>query len=208
MTERSPAARDPDPDAFPNIRGRGEGPIGGARLLAGVGTSALRLGVVLIILGILALLAPWGAATAIDVACGVVLATAGLAQIMLSATAFDWRGFWLSLVCGAIALMAGTAMLAIPRTGIEAIVVFVGLAFLFEAAAKFAAAWALRDAFPWVWLLGDGLLTAVLGSILVTASPEDDGVLLGVLIGVNLISSGTTFLFTGWSLRQRVTAGP
>ena len=77
MTERSPAARDPDPDAFPNIRGRGEGPIGGARLLAGVGTSALRLGVVLIILGILALLAPWGAATAIDVACGVVLATAG-----------------------------------------------------------------------------------------------------------------------------------
>ena len=208
MSTRSPAARDPDPDALPNIRGRGEGPVGAERLLAGVGTSALRLGVVLVILGILALLAPWGAATAIDVACGVVLATAGIAQIMLSASALDWRGFWLSLVCGAISLMAGTAMLAIPRTGIEAIVVFVGLAFLFEAAAKLAAAWALRDAFPWVWLLGDGLLTAVLGSILVTASPEDAGMLLGVLIGVNLLSSGLTFAFTGWSLRQRVTAGP
>jgi len=208
MSTQSPPARDSDPEVLPNIRGRGDGPVGGARLLAGVGTSALRLGVVLVILGILALLAPWGAATAIDVACGVVLATAGIAQIMLSASAFDWRGFWLSLVCGAISLMAGTAMLAIPRTGIEAIVVFVGLAFLFEAAAKLAAAWALRDAFPWVWLLGDGLLTAVLGSILVTASPDDAGTLLGVLIGVNLLSSGVTFAFTGWSLRQRVTTGP
>jgi len=208
MSTQSPPARDPDPEALPNIRGRGDGPVGVERLLAGVGTSALRLGVVLIILGILALLAPWGAATAIDVACGVVLATAGIAQIMLSATALGWRGFWLSLVCGAISLMAGTAMLAIPRTGIEAIVVFVGLAFLFEAAAKLAAAWALRDAYPWVWLLSDGLLTAALGSILVTASPENAGTLLGALIGINLLSSGVTFAFTGWSLRQRVTAGP
>ena len=51
-------------------------------------------------------------------------------------------------------------------------------------------------------------LLAGLGSILVTASPEDAGTLLGVLIGVNLLSSGLTFAFTGWSLRQRVTAGP
>jgi uncharacterized membrane protein HdeD (DUF308 family) len=194
---------DPLPEQDPSF-----GPRGAGRLVARVGTSALRLGVVLAILGALALIAPWGAATAVDIACGVALATAGIAQIMLSATAFDWRGFWLSLVCGAISLMAGTAMLAIPRTGIEAIVVFVGLAFLFEAAAKLAAAWALRDAYPWVWLLSDGLLTAVLGSILVTASPEDAGTLLGALIGINLLSSGVTFAFTGWSLRQRVTAGP
>lgn len=77
MSTQSPPARDPDPEALANIRGRGDGPVGAERLLAGVGMSALRLGVVLIILGILALLAPWGAATAIDVACGVVLATAG-----------------------------------------------------------------------------------------------------------------------------------
>ena len=183
------------------------GPRGAGRLFARVGTSALRLGVVLAILGALALIAPWGAATAVDIACGVALATAGIAQIMLSATAFDWRGFWLSLVCGAISLMAGTAMLFIPRAGIEAIVVFVGLALLFEAAAKLAATWTLRDAFPWGWLLFDGLLTAALGSILLTARPEDAGTLLGVLIGVNLLSSGLTFAATGWSLRERVTVG-
>ena len=201
-----PAPVDSGLDALPD-HGRIAGPAGLGRIAARVGSSALRLGVVLAILGILALVAPWGAATAVDVACGVALATAGIAQILLSATAFDWRGFWLSLVCGAISLVAGTAMLAIPRAGIEAIVVFVGLALLFEAAAKLAAAWTLRDAFPWGWLLFDGLLTAVLGSILLTARPEDAGTLLGVLIGVNLLSSGLTFAATGWSLRQRLTDG-
>jgi uncharacterized membrane protein HdeD (DUF308 family) len=201
-----PATGDSGLDSL-SEQGHAFGPGGASRVVARVGTSALRLGVVLAVLGILSLIAPWGAATAVDIACGVALATAGVAQIMLSATALDWRGFWLSLVCGAISLMAGMAMLVIPRAGIEAIVVFVGLALLFEAAAKLAAAWALRDVFPWVWLLGDGLLTAVLGSILLTARPEDAGTLLGVLIGVNLLSSGLTFAATGWSLRQRVTAG-
>jgi uncharacterized membrane protein HdeD (DUF308 family) len=201
-----PAPVDSALDAHPD-QGRIAGPAGLGRLASRVGSSALRLGVVLAILGILALVAPWGAATAVDVACGVALTTAGIAQIVLSATAFDWRGFWLSLVCGAISLVAGTAMLAIPRAGIEAIVVFVGLALLFEAAAKLAAAWTLRDAFPWGWLLFDGLLTAALGSILLTARPEDAGTLLGVLIGVNLLSSGLTFAATGWSLRQRLTDG-
>ena len=192
---------DPSPEQTPSF-----GPRSTGRLVAKVGTSALRLGVVLAILGGLALIAPWGAAAAVDIACGVALATAGIAQIMLTATAFDWRGFWLSLVCGAISLMAGTAMLVIPRAGIEAIVVFVGLSLLFEAAAKLAAAWTLSDAFPWGWLLFDGLLTAALGSILLRARPEEAGTLLGVLIGVNLLSSGLTFAVTGWSLRERVTA--
>ena len=205
MSTRSPAAHDPFGEALGGSRG--DGPVGATRLLVGVGTSVLRLGVVLVILGILALLAPWGAATAIDVACGVALATAGLAQIFLSASAFDWRGFWLSLVCGAFSLMAGTAMLAIPRAGIEAIVVFVGLALLLEAAAKLTAAWTFRDAFAWGWLLADGLLTAVLGAILLTTRPEDAGTLLGVLVGINLLSSGLTFTATGWRLRQRMTAG-
>lgn len=48
--------------------------------------------------------------------------------------------------------------------------------------------------------------TPSLGSILLTARPEDAVTLLGVLIGVNLLSSGLRFAATGWSLRERVTA--
>ena len=187
-----------DPELFPGSMRSGAG------LVGRVASSALSVGALLSVLGVLALLAPWGAATAIDVACGLALAAAGVAQIFLSANAFDWRGFWLAMLCGALSLMAGVAMLAIPRAGIEAIVVFVGLALMFESAAKFTAAISFRDVFPPGWLLFDGLLTAVLGAILVTARPGDAGTLLGVLVGINLLSSGLMFAATGWSLGRRL----
>ena len=177
-------------------------------LRARVASSTLTVGVVLALLGGLSLAAPWGAATAIDIACGVALAVAGIAQIGLSASAFNWRGFWLALLCGSLSLMAGTAMLAIPRAGIEAIVVFVGLVLLFESAAKFTAAWAFRDVFPAGWMLVDGLLTAVLGGILFTARPDNAGTLLGVLVGINLLSSGLMFAATGWTLKRLASGGP
>lgn len=57
-----PAPVDSGLDALPD-HGRIADPAGLGRLAARVGSSALRLGVVLAILGILALIAPWGAAT-------------------------------------------------------------------------------------------------------------------------------------------------
>ena len=59
-----------------------------------------------------------------------------------------------------------------------------------------------RD-FPWGWLLLDGVVTAVLGGVLLTAKPEQAGVLLGIIVGINLLSSGISFLASGLWLRGR-----
>lgn len=188
--------RVPFDDLLPESGSRTGGPFGA------IGTRALRLGVSLALLGLLALLAPWGAATAIDILCGAVLVAAGIGQLVLAAGAFDWRGFWLTLVCGSLSLVGGTAMLVIPRAGVGAIVVFVGLLLAFEAAAKFTVAWTFRDAYPVRWILFDGLLTTLLATVMLTARGDDRGTLLGVLVGVNLLSSGLMFAATGWTLRR------
>jgi uncharacterized membrane protein HdeD (DUF308 family) len=75
---------------------------------------------------------------------------------------------------------------------------------LVEAAAKLAAAFSLPRDFPWGWLLADGLVTAVLGGILLTSRANQAGVLLGVLVGINLLSSGITFLLSGLWLRRTI----
>lgn len=172
------------------------------RPLARVATWCFFLGGILVVLGGLALAAPWTTATLIDVFCGVTLVAAGASQVVMTAATFTWRGFWLTLACGTLAIMAGVGMLVLPRAGVEALVVFLGLVLLFEAAAKLAAAITLRDGFPWVWLLLDGLVTGVLGGILLTSRPAEAGVLLGVFIGINLLSSAAMFLATGFSLRR------
>lgn len=191
-----PPPRVPFDDLLPESSTRHRGPFGG------IGTRAFRLGIALALLGLLALVAPWGAATAIDMLCGSVLVAAGIGQLALAAGAFDWRGFWLTLVCGSLSLVGGTAMLVIPRAGVGAIVVFVGLLLAFEAAAKFTVAWTFRDAYPIGWILFDALLTAVLATVMLTARGDDRGTLLGVLVGVNLLSSGLMFAATGWTLRR------
>jgi uncharacterized membrane protein HdeD (DUF308 family) len=43
----------------------------------------------------------------------------------------------------------------------------------------------------------------VLGGVLLTAKPEQAGVLLGVIVGINLLSSGVAFLASGIWLRRR-----
>jgi uncharacterized membrane protein HdeD (DUF308 family) len=101
-----------------------------------------------------------------------------------------------------LSVVSGTAMLALPGVGIEALVVFLGLLILFEAAAKLAAAFSVPRDFPWGWLLVDGLITAVLGGFLFTATPEKAPLYLGVIIAAHLITSGVMLLGTGFWLNR------
>jgi len=178
------------------------------RILGPVANWSLAVGGVLALLGLLSLAAPWAAATVIDAFCGVTLVAAGIAQVALAAGTFTRRGFWLTLLCGALSIMGGAAMLVLPKAGIEALVVFLGLILLLEAAAKLTAATTMRSElggeFPWGWLLFDGLVTGVLAGLLLTTKPAAAGILLGVFVGVNLLSSGLLFTTTGLWLRREV----
>jgi uncharacterized membrane protein HdeD (DUF308 family) len=163
------------------------------------------LGVTLAILGILAIAAPWVASTVVDYMVGGSLIAAGVTQLGMTASTFTWRGFWLTLACGALSLVAGTAMLAIPVEGVHAMATFLGLVLLFEAAAKLTAAFSMPSQFPWGWILADGLITAVLGGILLTSPTGQKGVYLGTLIGINLLSSGAAFLASGIWLKRELS---
>jgi uncharacterized membrane protein HdeD (DUF308 family) len=162
------------------------------------------IGTVLAVLGGLSIAAPWVASTVIAWLCGGALVAAGLSQLGMAAGTWTRRGFWLTLLCGVLSLVAGTAMIAIPVEGVHALVTFLGIVILVEAAAKLAAAFSLPRDFPWGWLLADGLVTAVLGGILLTSRANQAGVLLGVLVGINLLSSGITFLLSGLWLRRTI----
>lgn len=163
----------------------------------------LVVGGCLAALGGLALAKPWLASTVVDFLVAGSLIAGGVSQLGMAAGTFTWRGFWLALVCGVLSIVAGTAMLAFPPGGVLALVTFLGLVILFEAAAKLTAAFTVPRDFPWGWLLLDGVVTALLGGVLLAAKPEQAGNLLGIIIGVNLLSSGISFLGAGLWLRGR-----
>jgi len=167
---------------------------------------SLGLGGVLIVLGLVSIAAPWVAATAVAAFCGITLIIGGVSQVAMTAGTFTWRGFWLTLVSGVLATMLGVAMLLMPHEAAGALVIFLAIILLMEASAKLSATALVGSEFPRGWLLFDGLVTAALGIVLLVSEPAEKEVLLGIFIGINLLSSGITFAAGGWSLRRRVTS--
>jgi uncharacterized membrane protein HdeD (DUF308 family) len=86
-------------------------------IIGRLSTWSLVLAGVLAVLGGLALAAPWVASTVVDVFCGITLIAAGVSQLVMTLGTFTWRGFWLTLLCGSLSIMAGTGMLVLPAAG-------------------------------------------------------------------------------------------
>ena len=162
------------------------------------------LGILLVLLGVAALARPLIPSLTVNFFIGGLLIAAGVMRIVSAFGTYTWRGFWLSLLCGVLSLVSGTAMLALPGVGIEALVVFLGILIMFEAAAKLTAAFSVPRDYPWGWILVDGLITAVLGGILFTANPAQAALYLGVIIGIHLLTSGVALLGAGAWLKQAI----
>jgi len=155
------------------------------------------VGIALILLGAGAFARPYIPSLTINFFIGGLLLAAGVTRLMAAFGTYTWKGFWLTLLCGALSIVSGTAMLALPGVGIEMMVVFLGLLILFEAGGKIAAAFSVPRDYPWGWILLDGLITAALGTLLFSATPDRATVYLGVIVAIHLITSGAMLLGTG-----------
>jgi uncharacterized membrane protein HdeD (DUF308 family) len=172
--------------------------------LASLRNWSFGLGLLLTALGIAALARPLIPSLTINLFIGALLIAAGAMRVVSAFGTYSWRGFWLSLLCGALSLAAGTAMLKWPADGIMALVAFLGILLLFEAAAKLTAAFSVPRDYPWGWILVDGLITAVLGGILFMAGPEQATLYLGVIVGLHLLTSGIALFAAGVWLKRAI----
>jgi uncharacterized membrane protein HdeD (DUF308 family) len=160
------------------------------------------VGGLLVLLGAACFARPLVPSLTVNFFIGGLLVAAGVLRIVSAFGTYTWKGFWLALLCGVLSVVSGTAMLALPGVGIEALVVFLGLLILFEAAAKLTAAFSVPRDFPWGWLLVDGVVTTLLGGFLLLSSPAQAGTLLGIIVGFNLLSSGLSLLAAGLWLKR------
>jgi len=145
----------------------------------------LTEGIVLVILGILALLAPVVASVAATVFFGWLLLLSGIVGLFTTFRARHAPGFWWSLVSAAIGIVAG----ALSLTAVL-------IAFLFaEGLVTIMYALEHRNALSgrWGWMLASGIVDVGLGVLLLIGLPGTALWALGLLLGINLI-------FGGWAL--------
>jgi uncharacterized membrane protein HdeD (DUF308 family) len=153
--------------------------------------AVISLGVLLIVLGVLAVFSPAIAGGAVVSVVGVILIIAGLVQ---AARAFQAAGAErvLTLILGAIAVLAGIAVVLHPLLGLAFLTLLLAVYFAAEGAWKIAGAFRYR---PFaLWLAASGLLSLVLAWLIWSQWPVSGLWAVGVLVGVNLLGTGAALV--------------
>jgi uncharacterized membrane protein HdeD (DUF308 family) len=166
----------------------------------------LTEGIVLVILGVLALLAPAVASVAATVFFGWLLLLSGVIGLVATFRARHAPGFWWSLLSAVIGIAAGILLLGWPLLGTLSLTAVLIAFLLAEGAVSIMYALEHRNALSgrWGWMLASGILDVGLAVLLFLGLPGTALWALGLILGINMIFGGWALIFM--ALHARPTA--
>ncbi|MEM8630831.1 MAG: DUF308 domain-containing protein [Pseudomonadota bacterium] len=152
------------------------------------------IGILAIAGGIFALLNPIAATLAATAIAGWIFIFMGVLQVVggFQAEGIGWK-IW-TILLGLLGVFVGFSILQHPLAGIVALTTVVAIGFLIGGAFKVALAFSLENKrFFWVFLLS-GAISVVLAIMIFSNFPQSATIILGILLAVELISSGVTMI--------------
>lgn len=153
-------------------------------------------GIILIILGVLAILLPPFATLAVTIIVGWILLASGLVGWLTTFKARHAPGFWWSLLSALIATAAGLILLIQPISGAVSLTLLLIVFFIIEGIASIMYALEHRQQLSgrWEWMLVSGIIDLVLAGIIFAGLPGTAAWALGVLVGVNMLFGGAALI--------------
>ncbi len=146
------------------------------------------IGLLLALLGLLAMLVPGFTGLALSVLLAVVLILAGLLTGYLTWSSYRRRG--LGGVKAAIFLILGLLILFYPQAGTAALGLMLIVYFLMSGTASLFLALELRPLPGWGWTLVNALASIGLAVIFIAGWPFQSHWMVGLLVGVSLFLDG------------------
>jgi len=163
-------------------------------------------GVALIVLGVLAIAAPMLATIAVEIYVGWLFLIAGIVGLVAIFYADDLAAFLWTLVTAALSLATGVLLLYHPISGTVTLTLALTAFFVAEGVFQIATSLAYRKALPsaWGWLLASGVADLILVAIVISGWPLTTTWVLGLLAGVNLLTSGWAIVMAAFAARDAV----
>lgn len=159
-------------------------------------------GGLLVVAGILAIIFPLMSAVAVVVLIGWLLIFSGVLQAISLLGARQVPHFWLQLISAILAMLIGFLFLREPGQGLVTITLLLIVFFMIEGVSKIVFALTIRPLPQWGWVLASGIVGVVL-SILLLAFLQITAVwLVGLMLGVQLISVGAAIGSMAWQARK------
>jgi uncharacterized membrane protein HdeD (DUF308 family) len=155
----------------------------------------LTEGIVLVILGLLAIVIPPLATLAVTILIGWLFLISGIVGLITTFGAKGAPGFWWSLVSAIIAIVAGVILLGWPISGTVSLTLVLIVFFLLEGVATIMFALEHRRELPqWGFLVASGVIDLIIGAIISAGLPESATWALALLVGINLLFGGSAMI--------------
>jgi uncharacterized membrane protein HdeD (DUF308 family) len=161
-------------------------------------TMFLIQGVVMVILGILAVAEPMVATLAVEIFVGWLFVIGGIVRLVATFRAHATPGYWWSILIGVLAIIVGLILVAKPFQGILTLTMVLIAMFLIEGIFQIVAGFEFRRALAssWVWMVLSGVVDIVLAVLIFAGWPGTAAWAIGLLVGINLIFAGIALTMT------------
>ena len=162
-------------------------------------------GIVLLALGFIAISAATFTTVLSVIFIGTLLFVGGIVMV-IDAFTFWWkkgRGFFLVLISGLIYFLIGCIFIMNPIFASESLTLLLGVFYL--VIGLFRLGFCAFARIPsWGWSLFSGLISLLLGLLILSNWPESSLFIIGLFVGIDLVFIGWTYIMT--SLAARATA--
>ncbi len=194
-------SNDPQPAAAEAVRAEAIARSFGLRDICKSWGWLLAFGIVLVVVGTLAVGASFITTLATVVAFGVLLLVGGGAQIVGAFFSRKWSGFFLQLLAGVLYLVVGLLMVSNPLIAAAGLTLLLAAFFLVGGVARIVVA--VSERFEnWGWVLLNGVVTLLLGILIWRGWPASALWVIGLFVGIEMIFCGWSWVMLGLTARR------
>jgi uncharacterized membrane protein HdeD (DUF308 family) len=166
-------------------------------------------GVIMVVLGLLAVARPMIATLAVEIFAGWLFVISGIVGLAGAFTAWKTPGITWTLIRALLAIILGVLLLWRPFAGVLTLTLLLAAFFAAQGVAQIIVSIEHRATLPssWLWVLLSGIVDLLLAAIIISGWPGTATWVLGLLVGINLFMSGVALVMTSIACRS-VTETP
>lgn len=162
----------------------------------------VALGVVYVIAGMIALGSVVSATAATVFVVGIMMVIAGIAEVINAFQIKTWGKFLFWLALGILYIVAGFVAIENPLLTAVWLTLILGAALVASGLMRIFLGFNMKHGSPWIWVVVSGVITLLLGVIILAHWPVSSLWTLGIFLGVDLVFAGASWIGLGVGLKN------
>jgi uncharacterized membrane protein HdeD (DUF308 family) len=162
---------------------------------------SIALSVLMILAGFLAIASPLAAGLAVNIIVAWLLVFSGCIHLVFAWYRPGTGGFLWELLLGILYIFIGAYLVMHPVNGLESLTLALAMYLFLEAGLEFVLGFTLRPLPGSGWLLVDAIITLILAVMIWRTWPSSTGWVIGTLVGISMLFSGTSRLMLSLAAR-------